>query len=105
MHSNRSNPSQFRVSHLSRRGGGDAVCLAGCLLGVVSGVGARVLPTIPSLLLHAMCHPRRHDWGLPQFFQRLSFFSWFVATTLGAVVAVGVGGASVHFIPHLWYPP
>ena len=69
------------------------------------GVGACVLPTIPSLLLHRMCHPRGHDWSSPQFSERLSFLSWFVATTLCAIVAVGVGGVSVHFIPHLWYPP
>ena len=69
------------------------------------GVGACVLPTIPSLLLHTMCHPRGHDWGLPQSTQRPSFLSWFVATTLCAIVAVGVGGACVHFIPYLWYPP
>eukprot|EP01048_Picozoa_sp_COSAG05_P014284 COSAG05_NODE_1603_length_4429_cov_4.856120_4_plen_101_part_00 len=45
----------------------------------------RASSAIPSLLLHTLCHPRGHDWGLSQFFQRFSFLSWFVDLMVGYI--------------------
>ena len=73
------------------------------------GVGARLLPAIPSLLLHMFVSvPRGYVLGLPECFQLPApffFLSWFVAATSCAIVVVGVGGAGAYFTPHLWYPP
>ena len=61
------------------------------------GVGACVLPAIPSLLLHMLV-------SIPRFPEPFSFI-WFVAATSCAIVVIVVGGAGEYFTPHLWYPP